>query len=105
MARKKKALIIRHVPYEGVAGYRAPIEAAGYEVDRIDVSDPGFSEIDLREPFRPMGYDGGLNIVSRLENGPVEVVNLIADRNLARIAIAVTARTWRASPMPAVRSA
>ncbi len=47
---QKKALIIRHVPYEGVAGYRAPIEAAGYEVDRIDVSDPGFSEVDLREP-------------------------------------------------------
>jgi len=47
---QKTALIIRHVPYEGVAGYRAPIEAAGYEVDRIDVSDPGFSEVDLREP-------------------------------------------------------
>jgi GMP synthase (glutamine-hydrolysing) len=47
---QKKALIIRHVPYEGVAGYRAPIEAAGYEVDRIDVSDPGFSALDLREP-------------------------------------------------------
>ena len=27
---QKTALIIRHVPYEGVAGYRAPIEAAGY---------------------------------------------------------------------------
>lgn len=47
---QKTALIIRHVPYEGVAGYRPPIEAAGYHVDRIDVSDPGFSEVDLREP-------------------------------------------------------
>ncbi|MDT0507042.1 glutamine amidotransferase [Novosphingobium sp. MMS21-SN21R] len=46
----KRALIIRHVPYEGVAGYRAPIEAAGYDVDRIDVSDPAFSALDLREP-------------------------------------------------------
>ena len=44
----KKALIIRHVPYEGVAGYREPIEAAGYHVDRIDVTDPEFSQIDLR---------------------------------------------------------
>lgn len=44
---KKTALIIRHVPYEGVAGYRVPIEAAGYEVDRIDVSDPDFSTLDL----------------------------------------------------------
>lgn len=47
---QKKALIIRHVPVEGVAGFRQPIEAAGYHVDRIDVSDPGFSSIDLREP-------------------------------------------------------
>ncbi len=43
-------MIIRHVPYEGVAGYRQPIEAAGYEVDRVDVTDPGFATLDLREP-------------------------------------------------------
>src|SRR5688572_1317239 len=47
---QKKALIIRHVPVEGVAGFRAPIEAAGYDVDRIDVLDPEFSSINLREP-------------------------------------------------------
>lgn len=46
----KSALIIRHVPYEGVAGFRAPIEAAGYDVDRIDVADPAFPDIDLAEP-------------------------------------------------------
>ncbi|HEX7822087.1 MAG TPA: glutamine amidotransferase [Sphingobium sp.] len=46
----KSALIIRHVPYEGVAGYREPIEAAGYAIDRIDVADPAFSRLDLREP-------------------------------------------------------
>ena len=46
----KSALIIRHVPYEGVAGYRAPIEAAGYVIDRIDVADPAFSAHDLRAP-------------------------------------------------------
>lgn len=45
--KQKTALIIRHVPYEGVAGFRDPIEAAGYQVDRVDVSDPGFSQIDL----------------------------------------------------------
>jgi GMP synthase (glutamine-hydrolysing) len=47
---QKTALIIRHVPIEGIAGYRAPIEAAGYALDRIDVSDPCFSQIDLAEP-------------------------------------------------------
>jgi GMP synthase (glutamine-hydrolysing) len=46
---QKTALIIRHVPYEGVAGYREPIEAAGYKIDRIDVADPAFSTLDLRQ--------------------------------------------------------
>lgn len=46
----KSALIIRHVPYEGVAGFRAPIEAAGYTVDRIDVTDPAFPSVDLMAP-------------------------------------------------------
>ena len=44
-------------------------------------------EIDLREPFRPARYDGGTLIVSRLENGPVEVLNLIARRDHWRIAL------------------
>lgn len=46
----KTGLIIRHVPHEGIAGYRAPIEAAGYALDRIDVDDPGFGSVDLTEP-------------------------------------------------------
>ncbi|OYW88618.1 MAG: glutamine amidotransferase [Sphingobium sp. 32-64-5] len=46
----KKGLIIRHVPYEGIAGYRLPVEQAGYELDRIDVTDPAFATLDLREP-------------------------------------------------------
>lgn len=45
-----KALIIRHVPHEGVAGYREPIESAGFLVDRIDVTDPAFPTLDLCEP-------------------------------------------------------
>jgi len=47
---QKTALIVRHVPHEGVAGYREPIEAAGYHVDRIDVADPAFATLDLRAP-------------------------------------------------------
>lgn len=47
---EKRALVIRHVPHEGLAGFRTPIEAAGYRVDRIDVSDPAFPSLDLCEP-------------------------------------------------------
>lgn len=53
MSQKQKiktGLIIRHVPHEGIAGYREPIEAAGYNLARIDVCDPGFGAVDLAEP-------------------------------------------------------
>lgn len=46
----KSALVIRHTPFEGIAGFRAPVEAAGYVIDRIDVTDPAFSDIDFDEP-------------------------------------------------------
>jgi len=46
----KTALIIRHVPHEGVAAYREPIEAAGYTVARVDVGDPAFAARCLTEP-------------------------------------------------------
>ena len=46
----KKGLIIRHVPVEGIAGFREPVEAAGYVLDRIDVTDPVFASLDLSEP-------------------------------------------------------
>lgn len=46
----KRALIIRHVPHEGIAGYRLPVEEAGYAISRIDVTDPEFASVDLREP-------------------------------------------------------
>ncbi len=42
-------------------------------------------EIDLRQPFKPVRYRGELPLVSRLEAGPVEVVNLIGLRTKAKI--------------------
>lgn len=46
----KKGLIIRHVPHEGIAGFREPVESAGYVLTRIDVEDPAFATVDLTEP-------------------------------------------------------
>ena len=46
----KRALIVRHVPREGAAGFLHPIEAAGYEIERIDVADPAFEAADLCAP-------------------------------------------------------
>ncbi len=46
----KSCLVIRHTPYEGIAGFRAPVEAAGYVIDRIDVTDPDFASVDFDAP-------------------------------------------------------
>lgn len=50
MVEMKKALIVRHVPREGAAGYLQPIEAAGYAIERIDVASPDFADVDLCTP-------------------------------------------------------
>ena len=47
------------------------------------------SEIDVRQPFRPVRFAGETPIVSRLESGPVEVVNLLGDRSQVRLDLAV----------------
>jgi environmental stress-induced protein Ves len=46
-------------------------------------------EIDVRTPFRPVAFAGDTPIVSRLESGPVEVVNLIGNRARVRIDLQV----------------
>jgi environmental stress-induced protein Ves len=81
---------------------RTPIVASGpfsdYSgFDRVQVLVAGSGlvlktpdgEIDVREPFRPVRFAGETPIVSRLESGPVEVVNLIGNRAKVRIDIRV----------------
>ena len=46
-------------------------------------------EIDVRRPLRPVRFTGETRIVSRLESGPVEVVNLMGDRSRVGIDLAV----------------
>jgi environmental stress-induced protein Ves len=58
------------------------------------------SEIDVRTPLRPVRFAGETPIVSRLDAGPVEVVNLIGDRRRVRIDLTVleAGRTQRLGP-------
>ncbi|MGZ3342072.1 MAG: HutD/Ves family protein [Reyranella sp.] len=46
-------------------------------------------EIDVRTPFKPVRFAGETRIVSRLESGAVEVVNLMGDRRRVQIDLAV----------------
>jgi GMP synthase (glutamine-hydrolysing) len=63
----KRALIIRHVPHEGVAGYRLPIEDAGYELSRVDVGDPAFSTVDLVEPDLVIMMGGPMGVYEQAQ--------------------------------------
>lgn len=64
----KMGLIIRHVPHEGLAGYREPIEAAGYALARIDVADPDFGAVDLGEPDLLIMMGGPMGVYERNEH-------------------------------------
>jgi GMP synthase (glutamine-hydrolysing) len=46
----KRALVLRHVDHEGIAGYREPIEAAGYTIDRIAAHHAGCARLDTLSP-------------------------------------------------------
>jgi hypothetical protein len=79
-------------PFSDLTGYdrlQTVIAGAGL------VLETPTGEIDLRRPYRVVRYDGATPIASRLENGPVEVVNLIADRTRCEIALAVVAAPGR----------
>ena len=72
-----RTAIVQPSPFSDLTGYerlQAVIVGSGLVLDGAD------GEIDLRQPFRPVRYDGGIPLVSRLENGPVEVLNLMVDR-------------------------
>lgn len=77
--RLGRTAIVQPGPFSDLTGYerlQAVIVGSGL------VLEGSSGEIDLRRPFVPVRYDGGLPLVSRLEKGPVEVVNLIVDRAL-----------------------
>ncbi len=46
----KRALVIRHVAHEGIAGYRAPVEAAGYLIERAAACERDWASLDVLSP-------------------------------------------------------
>lgn len=61
----RQALIVRHVPYEGLAGFREPIEAAGYVLTRVDVDDPAFADADFVSPDLVILMGGPMGVYER----------------------------------------
>jgi len=91
---------------------RTPIAAAGpfsdyTGFDRLQVLVAGRGlvletpdgKIDVRTPFKPVRFTGETRIVSKLEAGPVEVVNLIGARAAVSLdLIVLTSGQTRALP-------
>ena len=59
---QRRALVIRHTPYEGIAAFGPPIEAAGYRLELVDVDDPAFAglDFDLFDLVIPLGGPMGV---------------------------------------------
>jgi environmental stress-induced protein Ves len=78
--------IVEPGPFSDYSGFdRAQVLVAGSGL----VLETPSGEIDVRQPFRPVRFAGETPIVSRLEAGPVEVVNLIGARGRVTIDITV----------------
>ncbi len=78
--------IVQPGPFSDYTGFdRVQVLVSGSGL----VLDTPTGEIDVRQPFRPVRFTGETKIVSRLEAGPVEVVNLIGARAKVKVDIAI----------------
>jgi environmental stress-induced protein Ves len=73
-------------PFSDYAGFdRVQMLVAGHGL----VLETPDGEIDVRTPFKPVRFAGELAITSRLEAGPVDVLNLLGDRSRVMLDLAV----------------
>lgn len=75
----KTALVIRHTSSEGIAGFRLPVEAAGYTITRIDVTERRFPTADFLAPDLVIAMGGPMGVYERDANPWI-------DGELARLA-------------------
>lgn len=82
--------IITPAPFSDLSGIeRMQVVVAGRG---LVLEAPG-GEIDVREPFCPVRFQGDTPIVSRLEAGPVDVVNLMGNRSRTQIDLRILTPT------------
>jgi environmental stress-induced protein Ves len=90
-----RTAIVAPGPFSDLSGYdrlQTLVAGRGLVLETPD------GEIDVRAPFRPVRFRGETAIMSRLEAGPVEVVNLIGDRDLVEIDLRI-ARAGESLPL------
>ena len=79
--------IVTPGPFSDLSGFDRILTVIGGRGLTLEVA--GGAALDVREPFRPVRFRGEDRIVSRLEAGPVAVLNLLADRSAYAIDVAI----------------
>jgi len=79
--------IVEPAPFSDLTGFDRILTVIGGRGLWVDIEDG--TSLDVREPFRPVRFRGEDRIVSRLEAGPVAVLNLLADRTTYEIDVAI----------------
>ena len=70
--------IVAPGPFSDLSGFDRILTVIGGRGLLLDID--GGRTLDVREPYRPVRFRGEDRIMSRLEAGPVAVLNLMADR-------------------------
>jgi len=81
--RRRQALVELVADLAGCDRAQVVVRGSGLVLELPD------GEIDVRRPFVPVRFAGETRITSRLEAGPVEVVNLIGERKSFTVALGV----------------
>ena len=79
--------IVEPAPFSDLSGFDRILTVIGGRGLWLDIA--GGVSLDVREPLRPVRFRGEDRIVSRLEAGPVSVLNLLADRTRYEIDVAI----------------
>jgi environmental stress-induced protein Ves len=79
--RLGRTRIVEPGPFSDLSGYDRVLTVIGGRGLVLEIL--GGEALDVREPFRPVRFAGEDRVTSRLEGGPVAVLNLIADRERA----------------------
>jgi len=79
--------IVAGGPFSDLSGFDRILTVIGGRGLVLQIE--GGKALDVREPFRPVRFNGEDKITSQLEAGPVAVLNLLADRTRYTIDVAI----------------
>jgi environmental stress-induced protein Ves len=92
--RLGRTRIVEPGPFSDLSGYDRILTAIGGRGLVLEIA--GGQALDVREPFRPVRFAGEDRITSRLEAGPVAVLNLMSDRRHAIDVVMLSGQDTRA---------